>query len=311
MITLLPHPQRLLQLFCIVEELVTLILPQNNLLAKTTKANKVGRKHNLSIAESVTISLYRFLFPWTDFKHYYGFIQNYHAKEFPKLPHYDNMLTYQKQLLPFFLQLLGLLIAINRSAFKNKKIRIMFVDGSAIPVCVNKRIFTHKVAKKVAKRGKSSMGWFYGFKLHLLIDDGGNILGVTITPGNVDERTQVKKLIGDIRDSLCVGDSGYLKALLQKELFEENGIQFITGVRKTMKCLMGAEQHSLLKGRQLVETVIGSCKHRLGMSFRLHRSIKGYQVHFVVTLIAYTLFKSLARIPLLPEQSFIQSSLPG
>jgi hypothetical protein len=306
LIALLPHPQRLLQLFCIVSELATLILANTSKFATNEKA--VGRKHNLTIAEAVTISLYRFFFPWTDFKHYYAFVQNYHAGEFPKLPHYDNMLTFQKQLLPFFLQLLGILIAINRSAFKNKHIRIMFVDGSPLPVCANKRIFHHKVMKKVAARSKSTMGWFYGMKLHILVDAGGNILGVTITPGNVDERTQVVKLVGDIMDSLLIADAGYIKEILKEELFEKNGVQFVTGVKRTMKKLMSKEQHSLLKARQLVETVIGSVKHRLGMTFRLHRSIEGYQVHFVLTLLAYTLFKSLARIPLLPSGTRI--SLP-
>lgn len=296
-IELLPHPQRLLQLFCIVDELVKIILTQTLFLEKSGKTS--GRPHNLTISEAMTISLYRFLFPWTDFKHYYGFVKNYHHKEFHNLPHYDNMLAQQKQLLPFFLQFLGVLIAINRAAFKNKKIRIMFIDGSPLPVCANKRIFDHKVTKQAAKRGKSSMGWFYGFKLHIMIDDGGNLLGVTITPGNVDERTQVKKLVGNIMNALLIADAGYMKALLQQELFEKNGIQLVAGVKRTMKKLMTPGQHSLLRARQLVETVIGSCKHRLGMAFRLHRSIEGYQVHFVLTLIAYTLFKSLARIPLL------------
>jgi hypothetical protein len=209
------------------------------------------------------------------------------------------MLAMQKQLYPFFIKLLGILIGINRAAFKEKKMRIMFIDASPLPVCVNKRIFNHKVTKLVAKRGKSTMGWFYGFKLHILIDEGGNIMGVTITPGNVDDRTQVKKLVGDIMHALLIADAGYLKELLQQELFEKNGIQFVTGVKRTMKKLMTPGQHSILRARQLVETVIGSCKHRLGMTFRLHRSIKGYQVHFVITLIAYVLFKSMARIPLL------------
>jgi len=297
LIELLPHPQRLLQLFCIVDELVKIILTQTLFLAKNGKTP--GRPYNLTISEAMTISLYRFIFPWTDFKHYYGFIRNYHDKEFSNLPHYDNMLTQQKQMLPFFIQLLGVLVAINRAAFKNKKIQIMFIDASPLPVCANKRIFNHKVAKKAAKRGKSTMGWFYGFKLHILVDAGGNILGVTITPGNIDERTQVKKLVGNITNALLIADAGYVKQLLQQELFEKNGIQFVTGVKKTMKKLMTPGQHSLLRARQLVETVIGSCKHRLGMTFRLHRSIEGYQVHFVLTLIAYTLFKSLARIPLL------------
>lgn len=297
MIELIPHPQRLLQLFCIVDTLVREVLFHTSSLPES--GNTLGRPHNLSISEAVTISLYRFLFPWTDFKHYYGFVQNYHTKEFPNAPHYDNMLSYQKQLLPFFTKLLGILIAINRSAFKNKKVRIMCVDGSPLPVCVNKRIFHHKVMKQVSARGKSTMGWFYGMKLHILVDERGNLLGVTITPGNVDERTQVKKLVGDITNSLLIADAGYVKELLKQELFEKNGIQFVTGVKRTMKKLMSCEQHSVLRARQLVETVIGSVKHRLGMTFRLHRSIAGYQVHFVLTLIAYTLFKSLARIPLL------------
>lgn len=304
-IELVPHPQRLLQLFCIVDALVTEALLHTTCLSRN--GNTLGRPHNLSISEAVTISLYRFLFPWTDFKHYYGFVQNYHTKEFPNAPHYDNMLTFQKQLLPFLLQLLGILIAINRAAFKNKKTRIMFVDGSPLPVCANKRIFHHKVMKKVAARGKSTMGWFHGMKLHILVDEGGNLLGVTITPGNVDERTQVKKLVGDITNSLLIADAGYIKELLKEELFEKNGIQFVTGVKRTMKKLMSSEQHSILKARQLVETVIGSVKHRLGMTFRLHRSIEGYQVHFVLTLIAYTLFKSLARIPLLPSGKQLSS----
>jgi hypothetical protein len=305
LIELLPHPQRLLQLFCIVDALVNEVLFHTIYLPNS---NALGRPHNLSISEAVAISLYRFLFPWTDFKHYYGFVRNYHKGEFPNLPHYDNMLSYQKQLLPFLTKLLGLLIAINRAAFKNKKVRIMFVDGSPLPVCANKRIFHHRVMKKVAARGKSTMGWFYGMKLHILVDEGGNLLGVTITPGNVDERTQVKKLVGDIMNSLLIADAGYIKEILKEELFEKNGIQFVTGVKRTMKKLMSPEQHSLLKARQLVETVIGSVKHRLGMPFRLHRSVEGYQVHFVLTLIAYTLFKSLSRMPLLYTGSRILSS---
>lgn len=296
-IELLPHPQRLLQLFCIVDELVRIILTQTRFLEKSGKTP--GRPHNLTISEAMTISLYRFLFPWTDFKHYYSFVKNYHDRDFVNLPHYDNILTQQKQLLPFFIKFLGVLIAINRAAFKNKKIRIMFIDASPLPVCANKRIFNHKVAKKAARRGKSTMGWFFGFKLHILVDDRGNLLGVTITPGNVDDRTQVKKLVGDIMDALLVADGGYLKELLKQELFEKNNIRFVTGVKRTMKKLMTPGQHSMLRARQLVETVIGSCKHRLGMTLRLHRSIEGYQVHFVLTLIAYTLFKSLSRMPLL------------
>jgi hypothetical protein len=291
------HPDRLLQLFCIVSDLTDFILA--NTQAFSIQKNTVGRHHNLTIAEAITISLYRYTLPHTTFKHFYAFIKNYHRAEFSKLPDYSNMLLFQKQLLPFLTRLLGVLMGMNRAAFKNKKVRLMFVDGSDLPVCTNKRIFTHKVARKVAERGKGSKGWFYGFRIHILCDDGGNLLGVKITPGNVDERTQVKKLVGDITDATLVGDTGYLKKTLGEELYKSNHVWFLTGVKKVMKKLMTKEQHTLLKARQLVETVIGSLKFRGGMPNSLPRSVPGYQVHFVMTLLAFTIFGSMQALPML------------
>jgi hypothetical protein len=293
-----PHPDRLLQLFCITSDLVDFILANTPQFAIQKKI--VGRHRNLKIAEAITISLYRYTLPHTTFKHFYAFMRNYHGAEFPNLPHYSNMLLLQKHLFPFVSRMSGILIGINRSAFKNKKVRLMFIDGSDLPVCTNKRIFTHKVAKEAAARGKSSKGWFYGFRIHILCDDGGNLLGVKITPGNVDERTQVKKLVGDITDTTLVGDTGYLKKTLGEELYKSNNVWFLTGVKKVMKKLMTKENHTLLKARQLVETVIGSLKFRGGMPNSLPRSIKGYQVHFVMTLLAFTIFGSMQALPLLP-----------
>lgn len=299
LIDILPHPERLIQIFFLVSELVELILTNTPTFSGTATAS--GRKHNLSINEGITISLYRFLFPNTDFKHFYGFMQNYHKSEFPDLPHYSNMLLFQKQLLPFLIRMLGILIGMNRAAFKNKKVRLMFIDGSDLPVCTNKRIFNHKVAKGVAARGKTSKGWFFGFKVHILCDNTGALLGVKITPGNTSERSQILNLLGDMTDAIMVGDAGYLKKILQEELFTKKNIWFLTGVRKAMKKLMTAEQHSLLKARQLVECVIGTLKYRKGMSnASLPRSVAGYQVHFVMTLLAYTIFGRLVHIPLSP-----------
>lgn len=292
------HPQRLLQLFCIVSDLVDFILA--NTPAFAIRNNAAGRKHKLNISEAISISLYRYTLPHTTFKHFYAFMRNYHKGEFRNLPDYSNMLLFQKQLLPFLVRLLGVLIGMNRAAFKNKKVRLMFIDGSDLPVCTNKRIFNHKVARKVAARGKTSKGWFYGFRVHLLCDDSGNLLGVKITPGNVDERTQVKTLVGDITDAILVGDAGYIKKILQEELYKSSDVWFLTGVKKIMKKLMTKENHTLLKARQLVETVIGSLKHRGGMPSSLPRSIPGYQVHFVMTLLAFTIFGSMRAMPLFP-----------
>ena len=292
------HPERLLQLFCIVSDLTDVILA-NTPLFMSRSENTPGRKHDLTIAEAITISLYRYTLPHATFKHFYAFIRNYHGKEFPNIPHYSNMLLFQKQLLPFEQRLLGVLIGINRAALTNKKVRLMLIDGSDLPVCANKRIFNHKVAKKVAALGKGSKGWFYGFRIHILCDEGGNLLGVKITPGNVDERTQVKALVGNIRDATLIGDAGYIKKILGEQLYRDNNIVFLTGVKKVMKRLMTKGQHSLLKARQMVETVFGSLKFRGGMPNSLPRSVKGYQVHFVMTLLAFTIFGSMRTMPLL------------
>ena len=259
-----PHPERLLQLFCVTSDLVDCILTNTPQLVSLSKS--VGRKHTLSVAEALTISLYRYTLPHTTGKHFYAFMRNYHQHEFPDLPHYSNMLLLQKQLLPFAQRLLGVLIGINRAACKKKKVRLLFVDGSALPVCTNKRIFTHTVARKVAARGKGSKGWFYGFRIHMLCDTGGNLLGINSTPGHVDERTRVTSLVGDITDATLGGDAGYLKKNLGEELYKSNNVWVLTGVKKVMKQLMTKGQHSLLKARQLAETVIGSRKCRGGLS---------------------------------------------
>ena len=72
--------------------------------------------------------------------------------------------------------------------------RIGFIDATSIPVCHNRRIKRHKVFADLAKRGKTSMGWFYGFKLHLVVNDQGQLVAYCLTPGNVDDRKPVPHL---------------------------------------------------------------------------------------------------------------------
>jgi hypothetical protein len=93
---------------------------------------------------------------------------------------------------------------------------ISFVDATSLRVCNNKRIFNHKVFAGIAQRGKSTMGYFFGFKLHLVINDKGEILNFVITPGNVDDREPLK-------------NSDFLKkylgsSLLTKDILEKNSL---------------------------------------------------------------------------------------
>ncbi len=109
---------------------------------------------------------------------------------------------------------------------------ISFVDSTPLRVCRNQRILIHKTFKGLAKRGKCSMGWLFGFKLHLIINDKGEILNFMFTPGNVDDREPLKqgKLLENIKEKLCA-DKGYIGQALFENLFL-NGIQFVTKVKK-------------------------------------------------------------------------------
>src|SRR5207249_4772829 len=68
---------------------------------------------------------------------------------------------------------------------------ISFIDSTKISVCHNRRIWSHKVFKALAKRGETCVDWFYGFKLHLVVNDCGELLAVKITAGNVDDPNPV------------------------------------------------------------------------------------------------------------------------
>jgi hypothetical protein len=109
---------------------------------------------------------------------------------------------------------------------------ISFVDSTPLHVCRNQRILIHKTFKGLAKRGKCSMGWLFGFKLHLIINDKGEILNFMFTPGNVDDREPLKqgKFLENIKEKLCA-DKGYIGQALFENLFL-NSIQFVTKVKK-------------------------------------------------------------------------------
>ncbi len=91
------------------------------------------------------------------------------------------------------------------------------------------------VLPEIAERGKSTMGWFYGFKLHFVCNEKGEILSFCLTPGNIDDRdpktiqTLTKKLFGKL-----FADKGYISQPLFEMLFK-NGVHIVTGIRSNMK----------------------------------------------------------------------------
>ncbi len=166
---------------------------------------------------------------------------------------------------------------------------ISFIDSTTLNVCHNRRIHSHKVFKGIADRGKSSTGWFYGFKLHLVVNDKGDILSFYLTPGNVDDRDPktIEILAKDLLGKLF-GDKGYLSKNISDILYSK-GIQLITKIKKNMKNkLMLMEDKILLRKRAIIETINDQLKNICQIEHSRHRSFTYFAVNIVSGLISYS-----------------------
>jgi hypothetical protein len=164
---------------------------------------------------------------------------------------------------------------------------ISFIDSTPIKVCHNLRIRSHKVFKGVAQRGVSSTGWFYGFKVHRVINDQGALLAVRFTPGNVDDRKPVPKLARRLWGKLC-GDRGYISHDLFARLWGQ-GVQLVTRLKKKMKnALLPLLDKILLRKRSLIETVNDQLKNICQIEHTRHRSLINCVVNLLAALSAYT-----------------------
>jgi hypothetical protein len=173
----------------------------------------------LQISEILTIVLLFHQSPAKNFKFFYAsYLQRYRA-EFPTLPSYNRFVELQQRCLGPFHALLMILCSLA------KQTGISYVDATCLPVCHNKRLYRHKVFKGLAALGKSTMGWFFGLKLHLIINEQGERLSVHLTPGNVDDRKPVRQMTQTLV-GLLFGDKGYISQQLFDDLYER-GFCFI------------------------------------------------------------------------------------
>ena len=168
---------------------------------------------------------------------------------------------------------------------------ISFVDSTPLRVCRNQRIHVHKVFKGIAERGKCSMGWFFGFKLHLICNEKGELLNFMITPGDVDDRKplELKSFIEFIYGKL-VGDKGYISKNLFQRLFVD-GIQQITKLKSNMKgALMSVSDRLLLRKRAIIETVNDELKNIAQVEYSRHRSFDNFIVNLLGAISTYCFF---------------------
>src|SRR5918992_2703648 len=214
------------------------------------------------------------------YKHYYlGEVLRHQRSYFPGLVSYNRFV----ELLPGALAPLCCFLV---SRF-GRCSGISFMDSTKISVCHNRRIWSQKVMAEFAARGKTSVDWFYGFKVPLVINDEGELLGVKITAGNVDDRDPVPELARALFGKLF-GDRGYISQALFEQLWEQ-GVQLITKLRKNMKNkLLPLLDKLLLRKRSIVETVNDQLKNISQIEHSRHRSPFNFFVNLIAGLVAYT-----------------------
>ena len=256
--------------------------------------SKGGRPSGLTLQAILTFAVFRFAVGIKDIKHYHRYLLNHFSGELGRIPNYPNFNRLMNQALPYAIFLLQWIMYCRRSL----KPDLYFIDATSLKVCENKRIFDHKVCDGLAERSKSSMGWFFGFKLHAVCDSLGRLVSLMITSGNTDDRKFVFTLLKGLK-GLCIADAGYVSGKLMKALYQQ-GILFLTDVKKSMKRLMTGTQHAVLKLRQRIEGVFSCLKHRLKAEASIARSPLGYFSRCLYACLAFVLAPHLEAKVLLP-----------
>jgi hypothetical protein len=267
-------------LFCDLDDFCQSFVP----LWKRTLLPSPGRHRNrssrLSPSEIMTLLVAFHDSNYRTFKHFYQrHVCGHWQSEFPALVSYSRFV----EQIPSVLAPLAVYLHTRLGSTQG----IAFVDSLPLPVCHNRRIPSHKVFAGLAQRGKSSVDWFYGFKLHLIINDRGDLLALRLTPGNVDDRRPVPELAAGLWGKLF-GDRGYVSEALFQQLWSK-GVQLITKIKRNMKnSLLPLWDKLLLRKRALIESVNEQLKHVCQISHTRHRSPNNGYVNMIAALVAYT-----------------------
>ena len=188
------------------------------------------------------------------------------------MPCYEHFVALQKSV---FVPLVFFLVS-----HLGTKTGLYYIDSTALPVCDNHRINRHKVFADLAQRGKTSMGWFFGFKLHLVFNNRHEIVALKLTPGNVHDTTPVPALTRELIGKLF-GDKGYIGQKLAEDLLR---LTLFTRVRKNMKSLpLSLQDKALLNARNMADKI----KEFSSLNLSKHRSVINAFVHISAAITAY------------------------
>ncbi len=273
---------KIVEIFCSIDDFTKVFTPEfeKKLIGASKKRNKPSK---LSLSEVMTLMVLFHESRIRDFKTFYVGYVHAHLKEyFPDLVSYNRMVELSSQaIIPMAIYL--------KNYGLGQCSGISFVDSTPLRVCHNRRIHSHKVFDSIAQRGQCSIGWFYGFKVHLIINDTGQVIDFMLTPGNTDDRKPlackgfIRKLWGKL-----FGDKGYISKRLFENLFYK-GIHLVTKLKKNMKSksITPIMDAILLRKRAVCESVIDQLKNIFQIEHSRHRSPKNFLANLFSALIAY------------------------
>lgn len=273
---------------------------EENSLPSLTVVNKRNRKSKMSDSEVMTILILFHLKSYRNLKHFYLFhIVKFRKDLFPEPVSYNRFVELQKKVaqpLGVFLKMFCL----------GDCTGISFIDSTVLKACHYKREKQNKVFQGIAQKSAGTMGWFFGFKLHIVCNDKGEIIDFILTPGNVDDRFPLKqeqfldKIFGKI-----YGDKGYIGKDLFEKLFVD-GIHLVTKVRKNMKKkAMDFLDRVILRKRAVIESVNDVLKNVCQIEHTRHRSFDNFITNLLSGLIAYSILPSK---PSIKMQNFLPNN---
>ncbi len=275
------------RLFCKVDDFCQELKPQMKAFEEQTacflignSSSSRGKKSRLSLSEQMTIVILFHQSGYRTFKKFYtAYVKNHLKHYFPGMVSYSWFIRLMSHLIfPLHCYL---------NTCLGRCTGISFIDSTPIVVCHNRRIYSHKVFKQWAKKGKSSTGWFFGFKVHIVVSETGELLAFHFSPGNTDDRNPVPNMTKNVFGKLF-GDKGYISQKMFKKLFER-GLQVITKIKSNMKNkLMELSEKLILRKRGIIETINDQLKNISQVEHSRHRSLFNFIINLYGALIAYT-----------------------
>ena len=265
-------------LFCFIDDFCKGFEPWYRRQLIRDGSKKRNRSGQLSLSEIMTILLAYHQSGMACFKFFYMTLLQIKDTLFPRLVHYARFVKLIAHTFPALVCLVKSLMG--------EATEYNFIDSTPHPVCHTKREKRHRVFKGLASKGKTSTGWFFGLKLHMIFNTRGELVTLMITPGNTDDRTPVRDMVKGMTAKL-IGDKGYICKKLFEDLFK-GGVKLITRIKKNMKNgLMDTADKLMLMRRSFIETIFSSIKSVNTFVHTRHRSPINALSHLIAGLINY------------------------